>query len=212
MVAKAAVKRRVLGVARLINALYGCGPVKFVGTSKALYERHLLFDSGVDLAPDYFNSEEFSHGDLVEALGQTLVAETLTRVLYPDDSRFMGQGLRLMQEYFLGAGSLADAVRRFQRGNSDWRLLPDKVAIQMNDTHRALVVPELMQILVDQGHLGLDQAWQITLNTLAYTNPTLLPEALKKWPVEWFEDMLPKQLEFIYETNYRFLDDVRVVS
>ena len=160
-------------------------------------------------APDYFNFEEFSHGDFVEAFTQTLSAETLTRVLYPDDSSSMGQGLRLMQEYFLVACSLADAVRRFQRGNSDWRLFPDKVAIQMNDTHPALSVAELMRILVDQVHLGWDEAWHITQNTLAYTNHTLLPEALEKWPVKWFEDMLPRQLEIIYEINRRFLGDVR---
>ena len=160
-------------------------------------------------APDYFNFEEFSHGDFVEAFTQTLSAETLTRVLYPDDSRFMGQGLRLMQEYFLVACSLADAVRRFQHSNSDWRLFPEKVAIQMNDTHPALAVSELMRILVDQVHLGWDEAWDITQNTLAYTNHTLLPEALEKWPVELFEDMLPRQLEIIYEINRRFLGDVR---
>ena len=160
-------------------------------------------------APDYFNLEEFSHGDFVEAFTQTLSAETLTRVLYPDDSKIMGQGLRLMQEYFLVACSLADAVRRFQRGNSDWHLFAEKVAIQMNDTHPALAVPELMRILVDQMHLGWDEAWRITQNTLAYTNHTLLPEALEKWPVEWFEDMLPRQLEIIHEINRRFLGDVR---
>ena len=93
--------------------------------------------------------------------------------------------------------------------NSDWRLFPDKVAIQMNDTHPALAVPELMRILVDQVHLGWDEAWHITQNTLAYTNHTLLPEALEKWPVSWFEDMLPRQLEIIYEINRRFLGDVR---
>ena len=160
-------------------------------------------------APDYFNFAEFSHGDFVEAFTQTLSAETLTRVLYPDDSKFMGRGLRLMQEYFLVACSLADAVRRFGRGNSDWRMFADKVAIQMNDTHPALAVPELMRILVDQVHLGWDEAWQITQNTLAYTNHTLLPEALEKWPVAWFEDMLPRQLEIVYEINRRFLGDVR---
>ena len=160
-------------------------------------------------APDFFNFEEFSHGDFVEAFTQTLGAETLTRVLYPDDSRVMGQGLRLLQEYFLVACSLADAVRRFQRTNSDWRLFADKVAIQMNDTHPALAVPELMRILVDQVHLEWDEAWHITQNTLAYTNHTLLPEALEKWPVAWFEDMLPRQLEIIYEINRRFLGDVR---
>src|SRR5271165_2634600 len=160
-------------------------------------------------APDYFNFDGFSHGDFVEAFTQTLSAETLTRVLYPDDSSFMGQGLRLMQEYFLVACSLADAVRRFQRGNSDWQLFADKVAIQMNDTHPALSVPELMRILVDQVHLGWDEAWHITQNTLGYTNHTLLPEALEKWPVARFEDMLPRQLEIIYEINRRFLGDVR---
>ncbi len=160
-------------------------------------------------AHDSFNFEEFSQGDFVEAFTQSLAAETLTRVLYPDDSRVMGQGLRLMQEYFLVACSLADAVRRFQRSNLDWRLFPDKVAIQMNDTHPALAVPELMRILVDQVHLDWEEAWQITQNTLAYTNHTLLPEALEKWPVEWLEEMLPRQLEIIYEINRRFLGDVR---
>jgi starch phosphorylase len=160
-------------------------------------------------APDFFNFEEFSHGDFVEAFTQTLGAETLTRVLYPDDSRVMGQGLRLLQEYFLVACSLADAVRRFQRSNSDWSLFAEKVAIQMNDTHPSLAVPELMRILVDQVHLGWDEAWQVTQNTLAYTNHTLLPEALEKWPVAWFEEMLPRQLEIIYEINRRFLGDVR---
>jgi starch phosphorylase len=160
-------------------------------------------------APDYFNFEEFSHGDFVEAFTGTLAAETLGRVLYPDDSRIMGQGLRLLQEYFLVACSLADAVRRFQRSNSDWHLFPQKVAVQMNDTHPALAVSELMRILVDQVHLEWDEAWHITQNTLAYTNHTLLPEALEKWPVTWFEDMLPRQLEIIYEINCRFLGDVR---
>src|SRR5215472_16284673 len=160
-------------------------------------------------APDYFNFEEFSHGDFVEAFTQTLEAETVTRVLYPDDSSFKGQGLRLIQEYFLVACSLADSVRRFQRSNSDWRSFPDKVAIQMNDTHPALAVPELMRILVDQVQLGWDEAWKITQKTLAYTNHTLLPEALEKWPVKWFEEMLPRQLEIIYEINRRFLGDVR---
>ncbi|MFZ3191185.1 MAG: glycogen/starch/alpha-glucan phosphorylase [Candidatus Sulfotelmatobacter sp.] len=160
-------------------------------------------------APDYFKFEDFSHGDFIEAFTQTLGAETLTRVLYPDDSKVMGQGLRLLQEYFLVACSLADAVRRFQRTNSDWRLFADKVAIQMNDTHPALAVPELMRLLVDQVHLEWDEAWHITQNTLAYTNHTLLPEALEKWPVAWFEEMLPRQLEIIYEINRRFLGDVR---
>jgi len=162
-------------------------------------------------APDYFNLEEFSHGDFVEAFTQTLSAETLTRVLYPDDSDFRGQALRLLQEYFLVACSLADAVRRFRHGKLDWHSFPEKVAFQMNDTHPALAVPELMRILVDQEQLGWDDAWDVTQNTLAYTNHTLLPEALEKWPVAWFEDLLPRQLEIIHEINRLFLGDVRRV-
>jgi glycogen phosphorylase len=160
-------------------------------------------------APEYFNFGEFSHGDFVEAFTQTLSAETLTRVLYPDDSDFRGQVLRLLQEYFLVACSLADAVSRFRRSNSDWRAFAHKVAIQMNDTHPSLAVAELMRILVDQERLGWDEAWNITQNALAYTNHTLLPEALEKWPVAWFEEFLPRQLEIIYEINRRFLGDVR---
>ena len=160
-------------------------------------------------APDYFDFQEFSSGDFVGALAETLAAESLTRVLYPDDSTSMGQGLRFVQEYFLVACSLADLVRRFRRGNADWSALPDKVAIQLNDTHPTLAVPELMRILLDEAHLGWDEAWDLTQRTLAYTNHTLLPEALEKWPLAWFEMLLPRHLEIIYEINRRFLDDVR---
>ena len=107
------------------------------------------------------------------------------------------------------ACSLADAVRRFRLLNQDWRLLPEKVAIQMNDTHPALAVPELMRILVDREHLDWDHAWHLTQRTLAYTNHTLLPEALEKWPVSWFEELLPRQLEIVHEINRRFLGTVR---
>ena len=117
--------------------------------------------------------------------------------------------MRFAQEYFLVACSLADAVRRFRRSNSDWGTFPDKVAIQLNDTHPTLSVPELMRILLDDAHLGWDQAWDITQRTLAYTNHTLLPEALEKWPLAWFEMLLPRHLEIIFEINRRFLDAVR---
>jgi starch phosphorylase len=160
-------------------------------------------------APDYFNFQEFSSGDFVGALAETLQAESLTRVLYPDDHTAKGQGLRFVQEYFLVASSLADLVRRFRKTNTDWRTLPDKVAIQLNDTHPTMAVPELMRILLDQVHLGWDEAWDITQKTLAYTNHTLLPEALEKWPVIWFERMLPRHLEIIYEINRRLIDEVR---
>jgi starch phosphorylase len=161
-------------------------------------------------APDYFDFEKFGTGDFVGALGETLQAESLTRVLYPDDSTSKGQGLRFLQEYFLVACSMADLVRRFQRHNSDWDKFPEKAAIQLNDTHPSMSVPELMRILLDDAHLGWDQAWDLTKKTLGYTNHTLLPEALEKWPVPWFETLLPRHLELIYEINRRLLDEVRV--
>ncbi len=161
-------------------------------------------------APDYFDFQEFGTGDFVGALGGTLEAESLTRVLYPDDSTTAGQELRFMQEYFLVACSLADLVRRFLRHNTDWEKLPEKVAIQLNDTHPSMSVAELMRILLDDAHLGWDTAWDLTRKTLAYTNHTLLPEALEKWPAAWFEVLLPRQLEIIYEVNRRLLDEVRV--
>jgi glycogen phosphorylase len=160
-------------------------------------------------APDYFDFQAFSRGDFVGALAGTLAAESLTRVLYPDDSTSMGEALRFVQEYFLVACSLTDLVRRFRRSNADWNTLPEKVAIQLNDTHPTMAVPELMRVLLDDAHLGWDQAWDITQRSLAYTNHTLLPEALEKWPLAWFEGMLPRHLEIIFEINRRLLDAVR---
>jgi glycogen phosphorylase len=160
-------------------------------------------------APDYFDFLEFSEGDFVTAMVHTLTAETVTRVLYPDDTTNQGKSLRFIQEYFLVACSLADLIRRFRRAGNDWQLLPGKVAIQLNDTHPALAVPELMRLLLDDAQLGWDEAWQLTQQTLAYTNHTLLPEALEAWPVRWFELLLPRHLEIIYEINRRLLDEVR---
>ena len=159
--------------------------------------------------PDVLNFRDFSSGDFVSAVAEALAAESLTRVLYPDDSTSMGQALRFVQEYFLVACSLADLVRRFRRGNSDWSELPQKVAIQLNDTHPALAVPELMRILLDDARLGWDEAWEYARQSLAYTNHTLLPEALENWPLAWFEMVLPRQLEIVYEINRRLLDDAR---
>ncbi|MGH7289737.1 MAG: glycogen/starch/alpha-glucan phosphorylase, partial [Myxococcota bacterium] len=158
---------------------------------------------------DDFDFAQFSHGDFVGAIAGNLAAESLTRVLYPDDSTAMGQGLRFVQEYFLVACALADLVRRFRRRNDDWSALPDHVAIQLNDTHPAMAVSELMRTLVDDAQLPWDQAWDLTRRTLAYTNHTLLPEALEKWPVDWFAILLPRHLEIVLEINRRFLDDVR---
>ena len=160
-------------------------------------------------APDYFDFREFGMGDFVGSLSGSLEAESLTRVLYPDDSTMAGQRLRFMQEYFLVACSLADLIRRFLRHNTDWETLPEKAAIQLNDTHPSMAVAELMRILLDDAHLEWDQAWGLTRKTLAYTNHTLLPEALEKWPAAWLELLLPRQLEIIYEVNRRLLDEVR---
>jgi len=159
--------------------------------------------------PDFFDFQQFSSGDFVGALAETLTAETVTRVLYPDDSTSEGKGLRFLQQYFLVACTVGDAVRRFRAAGNDWPSLPDKVAMQMNDTHPTLAVAELMRVLLDQAKLEWDEAWRLTLRTLAYTNHTLLPEALEKWPLPWFEAVLPRQLDIIYEINRRFLDDVR---
>ncbi|HEX2473576.1 MAG TPA: glycogen/starch/alpha-glucan phosphorylase [Lacipirellulaceae bacterium] len=159
-------------------------------------------------SPDFFDFGEFSSGDFVGAIMNRVLAETVTRVLYPDDSTLAGQALRFVQQFFLVCCSLADIVARFRRTNSDWRLLPDKVAIQLNDTHPSLAVAELMRILLDQAKLGWDEAWDLTVRTLAYTNHTLLPEALEQWPVRFFELVCPRLLEIVYEINRRFLDDV----
>jgi starch phosphorylase len=156
-----------------------------------------------------FDFQRFSEGDFVASMAESLGAESLTRVLYPDDTTQQGRGLRLMQEYFLIACSLADIVRRFRQSNTDWRTLADKAAIQLNDTHPALAVPELMRLLLDGAGLDWDTAWDVTKRTLAYTNHTLLPEALERWPADWLHIVAPRQLEIIYEINRRLLIDVR---
>jgi glycogen phosphorylase len=156
-----------------------------------------------------FDFQRFSGGDFVASIAETLGAESLTRVLYPDDHTQQGRTLRLMQEYFLVACSLGDLIRRFREKNNDWETLPEKAAIQLNDTHPGLAVPELMRILLDEAHLAWDDAWDITQRTLAYTNHTLLPEALERWPVEWLDILIPRHLEIIYEINRRLIDYVR---
>jgi starch phosphorylase len=160
-------------------------------------------------APKSFDFARFSHGDFVGAVIGNIAAESLTRVLYPDDSTEAGRTLRFMQEYFMVSCSLQDILSRFRKLNHGWSALPDHVAIQLNDTHPALAVAELMRLLLDRAHLGWDEAWDLTVRTLAYTNHTLLPEALEKWPVELFERLVPRHLEIIYEINRRFLDAVR---
>ena len=161
-------------------------------------------------APNSFDFGEFSQGDFAGAVIQNVAAESLTRVLYPDDSTEAGRSLRFLQQYFMVSCSLQDIVDRFRRsGESDWSRLPEHAAIQMNDTHPALSVAELMRILLDVAALSWDAAWDVTVRTLAYTNHTLLPEALERWPVELFEALIPRHLEIIYEVNRRFLHDLR---
>src|SRR5579883_3046466 len=142
-------------------------------------------------APQSFDFAEFSRGDFAGAVIENVAAESITRVLYPDDSTEAGRALRFLQQYFMVSCSLQDIVARFRKDNSaGWASLPDRVAVQMNDTHPALCVAELMRILLDQARLPWEEAWDLTRRTLAYTNHTLLPEALERWPVELFETLV----------------------
>jgi starch phosphorylase len=155
-----------------------------------------------------FDIRIFNAGDYFQAVEQKIASETVSKVLYPSDSVRTGMELRLTQEYFLVACAIRDIVRRYEKRNPSFDSFPDKVAIQMNDTHPALAVAELMRILVDENNLEWDKAWEITEATLGFTNHTLMPEALEKWPVELFERLLPRHLQIIYEINARFLSQV----
>lgn len=159
-------------------------------------------------SPDEFNLEYFNHGDYIRACEEQVEAENLTRILYPNDNIFQGKELRLKQEYFLVASSIQDILMRFFREWGRWRLLPEKVAIQLNDTHPALAIPELMRVLLDKEGMDWETAWDITVGTFAYTNHTILPEAMEVWPVSFFERLLPRHLEIVYEINHHFLKDV----
>ena len=151
----------------------------------------------------------FNDGRYAEAVAAQMRSENLTKVLYPSDSTEAGRELRLKQQYFLVCCSLRDIIRRFRFRNSDWAAFPDKVVIQLNDTHPVLAIPELMRLLVDEHGVGWEQAWSITRRTFAYTCHTLLPEALETWPVPLFGRLLPRHLEIIYALNRFFLADVR---
>jgi glycogen phosphorylase len=156
-----------------------------------------------------FDLALFNAGHYAEAVEARMRSEHLTKVLYPSDSTPAGQELRLKQQYFLVSCSLRDIIRRFRFRNSDWQAFPDKVVIQLNDTHPVLAIPELMRLLVDENGVGWEQAWSITRSTFAYTCHTLLPEALETWPVPMFERLLPRHLEIIYALNQSLLDEVR---
>ena len=155
-----------------------------------------------------FDLEYFNHGDYIKAYDRKIASENISKVLYPNDKVSAGVELRLKQEYFFAAASLADIVRRFRAHNDDFRDFPDKVAVQLNDTHPAIAVVELMRILLDYARLEWDAAWDITVATFAYTNHTLMPEALETWSAPLLGRLLPRHLEIIYEINARFLREV----
>ena len=155
-----------------------------------------------------FDLEYFNHGDYLKAYDRKIASENISKVLYPNDQTSAGVELRLKQEYFFAAASLADIVRRFSVHNDDFKDFPKKVAIQLNDTHPAIAVLELMRILLDDELLEWGQAWAITAATFAYTNHTLMPEALETWSVPLLATLLPRHLEIVYEINSRFLKEV----
>ena len=160
-------------------------------------------------ASEDFDIEIFNRGDYIRAVEQKIASENISRVLYPSDSVMSGKELRLVQEYFLVACAIGDLMRRFRQQHKNIETLPSKVAIQMNDTHPAIAVAELMRLLIDEHGLEWDAAWHVTQHTLAYTNHTLLPEALEQWPRGLFGFLLPRPLEIIDEINRRHLENVR---
>ncbi|MCK9388851.1 MAG: glycogen/starch/alpha-glucan phosphorylase [Sulfuritalea sp.] len=155
-----------------------------------------------------FDLKYFNEGDYIRAVEDKNDSENLSKVLYPDDTTEMGRELRLKQQYFFVSASLQDVLYRYAKSGTPVDGLPDKVAIQLNDTHPSISVVELMRILIDHHHFDWAHAWDITTRTFAYTNHTLMPEALETWPVAMFERILPRHLQIIYEINYRFLKDV----
>ena len=159
-------------------------------------------------ALDEFDLADFNQGSYVAAVENKVLAENLTKVLYPNDNTMAGKELRLKQQYFFVACSVRDILRRFRVNNDSWDALPQKAFIHLNETHPALVIPELMRILVDEEGLDWNRAWDITRNSTGYTNHTILPEALEKWPVRMMESLLPRHLQIIYEINGRFLKEV----
>jgi len=157
-------------------------------------------------ASESFDLAAFNRGGYVEAVREQALSETITKVLYPSDETDAGRELRLVQQYFFVACTLGDIVRRYEKKHDDFAAFPDKVAVQLNDTHPSLAIAELMRIFVDERGLSWETAWDLTQRTFAYTNHTLLPEALEQWPVPLVQRVLPRHLQIIYEINQRFLD------
>ncbi len=151
---------------------------------------------------------DFNRGDYIAAMEEKVRSETISKVLYPSDDIREGQELRLKQQYFFVAATFQDILRRYRKSGRPFDELPDAVAVQLNDTHPAIAIPELMRLLVDEEGLGWERAWDITVRTFGYTNHTLMPEALETWPVEMLGRVLPRHLEIIYEINRRFLTQV----
>lgn len=167
---------------------------------------HIRLWSGVPSRP--IDLKRFNRGDYIDAVRNTSEAKSLSRVLYPDDTTYSGKALRLKQEYFFVSASLQDIVRRYRNAHDSLAHFADKVAIQLNDTHPAVAIAELMRIFIDNYGMEWDEAWEVTVKTFSYTNHTLLPEALETWPVHLFQTMLPRLLQIILEINFRFLQDV----
>lgn len=195
--------------------------VRWIGTQKVMGEPYHTLVPGYETktinmlrlwrarATKEFDFQLFDVGDYAQAVAQKTSSENISKVLYPNDNTLQGKELRLKQQYFFVACSLQDIFRRFKLKNSDWDTFPDIVAIQLNDTHPVIAIPELMRMLVDDYGVDWDRAWNITTRTFAATQHTLLPEALEKWSVGMFEWLLPRHLEIIYEINHRFLIEVR---
>ncbi|WP_085812457.1 glycogen/starch/alpha-glucan phosphorylase [Geoanaerobacter pelophilus] len=156
-----------------------------------------------------FDLKFFNEGNYIRAVEKKMQSETISKVLYPADNVIEGKELRFKQEYFLASATVHDVIYRFKKKHSDMKRLPEKVAIQLNDTHPTLAIPELMRVLMDLHNVEWEDAWEITRKTFAYTNHTILPEALEQWPVWFFEQILPRHLQIIYEINENFLKEIR---
>jgi glycogen phosphorylase len=193
---------RWMGWKKLVGIPYDI-PVPGYGTNTVNFLR--LWESR---APEEFSFEAFNRGGYEEAVRDKNHSETISKVLYPNDKTDSGKELRLLQQYFFVACSLKDIIRRFRRANEDWQDFPEKVAIQLNDTHPAIAVVELQRVLHDEYGMPWDEAWSIVTRTFSYTNHTLLPEALEKWSVGLFQKVLPRHLQIIFEINKRFLEQV----
>jgi starch phosphorylase len=178
-------------------------PVVGYGGKTVNYLRLFSARSANEMDMEFFNS-----GDYVKAVENETLSETVTKILYPSDSQEAGRELRLIQEYFLVACAVRDIVRRYRRYHTTFDQFPDAVAMQLNDTHPALAVAELMRFFIDEADLSWDAAWGIVTKVFGYTNHTLLPEALERWPVPLLEKVIPRHLQIVYEINRRFLDDV----